>query len=59
VWVMRRTGAPMLWAFLAPAAILAVGEFAQRYLPGRTPEITDLVLLAAGAIVLRLTAADS
>lgn len=59
VWVMRRTGAPMLWAFLAPAAILAVGEYAQRYLPGRTPEITDLVLLTAGAILLHLTAADS
>ena len=59
VWVLRRTGAPMLWAFLAPAIILAVGEYAQRYLPGRTPEITDLVLLVAGAIVLRLTAADS
>jgi VanZ family protein len=58
IWVMRRSGARMLWAFLAPAAILAAGEFAQRYLPGRTPEITDLVLLAAGVILLRGTAAD-
>jgi VanZ family protein len=49
----------MLWAFLAPATILAAGEYAQRYLPGRTAEITDLVLLAAGAILLHLTAADS
>jgi VanZ family protein len=58
IWVMRRSGASMLWAFLAPAAILAAGEYAQRYLPGRTPEITDLVLLAAGGTLLHLTASD-
>ena len=35
-----------------PAFILAAGESAQRYLPGRTPESTDLALLAAGAFLL-------
>ncbi len=37
-----------------PAAILAMGEAAQRYIDGRTPETTDFVLLAAGAVLLRL-----
>jgi VanZ family protein len=57
IWVMRRSGAPMLVALLAPATILAVGEYAQRFVPGRTPEITDLVLLAAGGALLHLTGA--
>jgi len=34
------------------AAIIAIGEWCQRYMPGRTPELTDLVLLAAGAFLL-------
>jgi hypothetical protein len=55
LWVQRKSGVPWIWALLAPGAILAAGEFAQRYLPGRTPEITDLVLLAAGAVLLSLT----
>jgi len=55
LWVQRKSGIPWIWALLAPGAILAAGEFAQRYLPGRTPEITDLVLLAAGAVLLSLT----
>jgi VanZ family protein len=58
IWVMRRSGARMLWAFLAPALILAAGEWAQRYQPGRTPEVTDLVLLAAGGALLHLTGSD-
>jgi VanZ family protein len=55
LWVQRKSGIRWIWALLAPGAILAAGEFAQRYLPGRTPEITDLVLLAAGAVLLGLT----
>jgi hypothetical protein len=55
VWVERRSGLRWMWAPVAPGAVLAAGEFAQRYLPGRTPEITDLVLLAAGAVLLHLT----
>jgi VanZ family protein len=53
--VERRSGNGWFRTLVAPAAILAAGEFAQRYLPGRTPEITDLVLLAAGAVLLSLT----
>ena len=55
LWVERSSGIRWIWALVAPGAILAVGESAQRYLPGRTPELTDLLLLAAGAVLLHLT----
>jgi len=42
------------WALVVPGAILLAGELAQRYLPGRTPETTDLVLLLAGGVMLCL-----
>jgi VanZ family protein len=54
VWVERRAGIRWIWALAGPAAILAAGEFAQTYMPGRTPEITDLCLLAAGAVLLKV-----
>ena len=54
LWAERRSGMRWIWALAAPGAILFAGELAQRYLPGRTPEITDLVLLAAGAVLLNL-----
>jgi VanZ family protein len=43
------------WALVAPGVLLFMGELAQCYLPGRTPEITDLVMLVAGAVLLYLT----
>ena len=52
--VERKSGMRWIWALAAPAAILAAGEFAQTYLPSRTPEITDLCLFAAGAVLLHL-----
>jgi VanZ family protein len=39
---------------LVPGAILFGSELAQRYLPGRTPEITDVVMLGAGAVLIHL-----
>jgi hypothetical protein len=54
LWVERRAGIRWTWALAVPGAILFGGELAQRYLPGRTPEATDLVLLAAGAFLLHL-----
>ena len=54
LWMELKSGINWTWALAAPGAILAAGEFAQRYLPGRTPEITDMVLLAAGAMLLSL-----
>jgi hypothetical protein len=53
VWSLRlRLG--WLWAVGIPAAIVGVGEWTQQYLEGRTPESTDVVMLAAGAVLLRL-----
>jgi VanZ family protein len=54
LWTERRSGLRWIWALVVPGAILFVGELAQCYLPGRTPETTDLVLLAAGAVLLNL-----
>jgi len=54
LWLERRSGMRWIWAFVAPGAILLAGELAQCYLPGRTPEITDLFLLSAGAVLLYL-----
>ena len=55
VWALRRCGLGWTISIAIPALILAVGEWTQRHLEGRTPETTDLVLLAAGASLLRLT----
>ena len=52
--IERKSGMRWIWAFLAPGAILFAGELAQRYLPGRTPETTDVFLLIAGAVLLKL-----
>lgn len=54
LWLERRGGMRWIWALAAPGAILFTGELAQRYLPSRTPEITDVVLLLGGAVMLRL-----
>jgi VanZ family protein len=54
LWVERRAGMQWIWAVLVPGAILFGGELAQRYLPGRTPEITDVVMLGAGAVLIHL-----
>jgi VanZ family protein len=52
VWAMRLRGVGWLSAIGIPMAVLAAGEWAQRYLPARTPELTDLVLVAGGAFLL-------
>ena len=54
VWALRRCGIGWPVAILVPAAILIAGEWTQRILVGRTPETTDLALLAAGAVLLKL-----
>ena len=55
VWSLRRRGQPYRIAIGIPAMILAAGEWTQRYLEGRTPETTDLVLLAAAGVLLKLS----
>jgi len=54
VWALRRYGLGWATSVLIPAALLMIGEWAQQSLEGRTPETTDLVLLAAGALLLKL-----
>jgi len=50
VWLVRGIG--LLRAGIAVSAALAIAEFAQRYLPGRQPEITDAVLALIMTLIL-------
>jgi VanZ family protein len=52
LWVMRRTGWSLRRAMLVEGAVLLAGEWVQRWIPPRTPELTDLVLLLAGGLML-------
>lgn len=54
IWAWRRDERPWWIAAGAPMAILAAGEWVQRYIPGRTPESTDVVLALGGAILCAL-----
>ncbi|HEY6387712.1 MAG TPA: VanZ family protein [Candidatus Acidoferrum sp.] len=59
VWMLRFQGASSqeaswIWAVAMPGVVLATGEAAQCWLPGRTPELTDLALVAGGAFLLWL-----
>lgn len=52
VWLLRNQGISYARAAAAVAGSLAVLEAIQRYLPGRSPEITDSVLTLLMAFVL-------
>lgn len=52
IWCLRQAGSPMIVGALGIALILSAGEWLQRYLPGRTPESTDVVLALGGAVLL-------
>jgi VanZ family protein len=52
VWLLHLAGWRYARAAALVAAVLAVFEGAQRYLPGRTPEITDPLLALLMALVL-------
>lgn len=54
LWMERSAGVRWRWALAGPGAVLLFSELAQTYLPGRTPETTDLALLAASAVMLSL-----
>jgi VanZ family protein len=54
VWLMRLQGVSWIWAVAMPGVVLAAGEAAQCWLPDRTPELTDVVLVAGGAFLLWL-----
>jgi hypothetical protein len=51
-WLLRALGVPYTAAGIALAAALAAMEALQCYLPDRTPEITDSVLVLAMAFLL-------
>lgn len=54
VWGLRERELGWGWAVGVPAVILAAGEWSQQYIPGRTPETTDVVVLCAAAVLLAL-----
>jgi VanZ family protein len=54
VWLFRTQGISYARAAVAVAGSLALLEAIQRYLPGRTPEITESVLALLMALVLWL-----
>lgn len=54
IFLLARRGMSLGAASVGVIAILGAGEVAQRYLPGRTPESTDLVLAMAAWAVLSL-----
>jgi VanZ family protein len=59
VWMIRFQGAShqqggWIRAVAMPGVVLALGEAAQCWLPDRTPELTDLALVAGGAFLLWL-----
>jgi hypothetical protein len=54
IWLWRAAGYPLGAVTLIVALALALLEWVQIYLPGRTPEITDAVLAVVMAMVLWL-----
>jgi VanZ family protein len=58
VWSLRASGSRWRFAVGLPAAILAGGELLQQYIPGRTPETTDVVLVIIGAVLLAIFAGE-
>jgi hypothetical protein len=52
VWALQQARLPLAWSGMAVAMVLGVGEWLQRYLPGRTSEITGVVMALGGAMVL-------
>lgn len=56
IWCLERRGLPWWQAAGVPVLILAAGEIAQKWIAGRTPESTDIVLAVVGSILLRLAA---
>ena len=55
LWLMVRSGVRFLWAALAALAFIAALKWGQTWLPRRSGEITDVLLVAMLALVLRLT----
>jgi VanZ family protein len=52
LWLLRAAGLRLSIAAPLFACLLALCEWLQRYLPGRTPELTDVLIALAGAFLL-------
>jgi VanZ family protein len=53
VWLLAEAGVPYVWGGAGVACALAAFEWAQRWLPGRSAEITDPLLALGMALLLR------
>ena len=56
IWLLTSTGATHMTAVFLVAPLLGLLEFAQRWLPGRSAEITDPLLAVAMGVLLALAA---
>jgi VanZ family protein len=54
VWLLTRSGLSWTWATALGAGVVFVIRVAQVYLPGRSAEITDVVMLLIIAVIMRL-----
>jgi VanZ family protein len=52
VWTLRETGLALWGSAGVVTLLLALGEAAQRYLPGRVPESTDPLLALFAAVLM-------
>jgi hypothetical protein len=52
IWTLREAGAGYLRSAIGVTLLLAALEWLQRYLPGRTPEISDSILAILLAFLL-------
>src|SRR5690606_6682944 len=54
LWLLVRSGLRLAWAALAVVAFVAALKWGQTWLPRRSGEITDVLLVLILAVVLRL-----
>ena len=55
IWLLMRTGMGWVWATAAAASMVMVLRMIQVYLPNRSAEITDVLMVLILAGILRLT----
>jgi VanZ family protein len=59
VWLLEQTGCLWVVATISGAILVFILRLIQVYLPGRSAEITDVILLVSVAIVMRLLRDDA
>jgi VanZ family protein len=58
LWLLTRAGFSLASATIVSAALVFALRYAQVYLPGRSAEITDVVMVLVLALVMKLLADD-